>query len=390
MISCIGRSCNLCLSATYGVVRFVSDILERIVNKVIGAVAAIFLCIAETAASIANLAMQPIHWVVNLVARCFSTTEEGYRGVTINLNALGLAPDQMNLSAPNSETDSVNVLDLVDEYRRVERESQRLAGQGPRPASPDLSNTLRNLAHLSLSVTPFPQPGVENYNFLRQRASYDQLYYATMKKTLQRIILELRNPQVSVEKKKRALIALADGMSGCQPRKLEECQRQCRLLMSTAPEMHNLLLGYIQDLKEEIFLREFQGSQFHVLNYVRQEMGAEYGLNRSEINLRDPNIGVGGRPTMEAMRNVFESQYTTERLVQGVRTRIHLDENNSVWNAYIHTKLRAEAAARGENPDDPAVADRIVNEGTSFFDERLINERGVIFLLKSLGVVVPA
>ena len=40
--------------------------------------------------------------------------------------------------------------------------------------------------------------------------------------------------------------------------------------------MEQLLLEYVQGAKEECFIEAFQGSQFHVLNYVRSRVGQEY------------------------------------------------------------------------------------------------------------------
>lgn len=371
------RSCNLrpCVSR-------VGDCLETTIEKVAVAAYRVMLGIGDAIVAVASLASRAINWVISKSLGCFCSSDASYQGVVLNHGAFALAPDPMDLAAMGRLGQEVDVADLLTEYRRIyepgadnnliDRDYRRFFYRG---LEIDHIGTLVRLAQTDLRFVTRP---------------YDQLYYATMKTTLQCIILELRNPNIPDEKKRRALRALVDGAGGCNPRKLEECQRQLRFLKSTAPEMNTLLLGYIQDLKEEIFLQAFQDSQFHVLNNIRSRVGTLYGLNTNEVNLQDPYIHMGA-PTFDVeIQYVFHTQYTTQRVVQGVLTRIHLEENNSVWNEYIRTKLRAEAVARGENPNDPAVAGRMVDEATSFFDERLINERGVIFLLKNAGIVVPA
>ena len=111
----------------------------------------------------------------------------------------------------------------------------------------------------------------------------------------------------------RALDAIIEAQVKCAPRRLAECLRQHKLLKTATPEMEQMLLEYVRDLKEECFIEAFQDSQFHVLNYVRSRVGLEYGLEVNILVTSDPHLGVGGRPSDDSIRSEFNSSILPKR-----------------------------------------------------------------------------
>ena len=374
------------------------DTLVDVIGKVAEVALRVIIWIGEAAIYLAGLVMKPINWVFYKGIELVCSGDATYQGVILDRSAFAVAPERMDLDAFAAGGQEVNVHDLITEYRRIHgvgADNVRIEGSRPRgwglyDFSATEVSTLQNLVSLANTPVRVPRPGDYGYEHLRRTASYDQTYYTTLKKVLQNIIVELRNPEIPEEKKKRALRALADGAGRCRPRIVAECMRQYRMLRSTGPEVRNLLLEYVQDLKEEILLTYFQDSQFHVLNYMRTRVGEYYGLDMSQLTMEDPYLGVGGQPMDIMIHYVFQSQYTTERVVQGVKTRIHLEENNNIWLDCIREKLRRDAVARGESLEDVAVAERMAEEATSCFEGAQINDKGVIFLLKEAGTLVPA
>ncbi len=391
------RSCNLnirsdsfddCLSCT-------CETLADVMGKVAEVALRVLIWIVETSIYLAGLMMRPINWVFYKSIELICSGDASYQGVILDRSAFSLAPERMDLDAFAAGGQHVNVRDLTTEYQRIHGQGANVARRetsrwGVLFYSENELSTLQSLVSLAETPVRLPQAGDNDFEQQRRTATYNQTYFTTLKKVIQNIIVELRNPQIPEEKKKRALMALADGAARCRPRIVAECMRQYRLLRSTGPEVRNLLLEYVQDLKEEILLTYFQDSQFHVLNYMRSRVGEDYGLDTSQLTMEDPFINVGGQPLDVMIHYVFQSQYTTERVVQGVKTRIHLEENNNVWLECIRERLRRDAVARGENLQDEDVADRMGEEATSCFDGVQINERGVILLLKEVGIVVPA
>ncbi len=341
--------------------------LGSLISKVVSVVVYVFSAIANAALSLFSMAVKSVKWTVNLIlgSVCCCDCSGPYMGKVLNSAALNRAPLPLDLDELARHGALIDISHIVAEYRAV-------FGQQARDSDVNFLNGLVELAN-------------------RQgNSDYDRLYYSTLKKLLQNIIIELRKPDNEIEKKQRALAAIIEAQGRCTPRRLAECERQYKLLKTGNPEMEQLLLEYVQDLKEEILIEGFQSAQFHVINYIRSRVGRELGLNTSRLNLEDPHLRAGGTPSDTTIRNVFYAEYTPENVVEGVMTRIHLERNGDVCSAYIHQELREQAHRRGEDPNDDEISQRILDQGVSFFNGHLINQAGVVFLLESIGILIPA
>lgn len=361
------------------------DVAKAAFNLIATAVTAVASFIYKAVVYVLDTAYNAIYWVLSMLG-CAETRDPAaydYTGVSLNMSAIDRAPDPLDLDQLAATGMDIDVNDIVNEYDNTVR-AYRAAGNGRNETSRADREALRDLARMSVSQGSTP---------------YQIAYYSTVKKVLQNLILELRRPETSADKKMRALDEIIVAQSRCAPRRLAECIRQYKLLKTSNPEMVQLLLEHIQDFKEDFFLEAFERSgQFHVINHIRREHGDRYGLNRSLINLEDPHINCGGPPDASRVHAEFNRRYTSEGVVEGVMARLQVGECNQICLDYIRNELEIQARRRGENPQDENVAERIGQEATGFFNDTVVNGRnqsvinqaGVIFLLRGIGILNPA
>ncbi len=365
-----------------------NNIFCSIIERVVDAVKMVFVILAKIVVAASNLVNKGVKAIVNtatdtlwcvlaaLGCVSISTSGHDYSGVSINRANLNKAPEPVDLDALALNGANINVAEISDEYDGVAAEYRQAGNRRFDTSVPDKRalTALVELANRSGST------------------DYERTYHSTLKKAVQNIILELRRPnnETPVEKKMRALDAIIEAQLKCVPRRLEECLRQYKLLKTATPEMEQLLLEYVQGTKEECFIEAFQGSQFHVLNYVRSRVGQEYGLVTGVLVTQDPYLRVGGTPSDESIRYEFNNRFTPEAVVEGVMARIHLEGSNTPCLDYIRAELEQQARARGEDPQNEVVFDRIVTEATQMFNGSQINQKGVIFLLRGIGILNPA
>ena len=339
--------------------------LGYLIEKVVNAVTEIFRVITALAAIVVTRAMDAVMWVATLIlgALCRSNP---YARMVINNTALTKAPEPFDWNALIAANGTIHSREIITEYERI-------FGAGAQGADKTrLESLLREANHQS-------------------NDRYDQMYHEILTAIIKNVIIELRNPDIDIAKKKRALQGIIDGQGDCRPRRLEECQRQFRLLKSSGTAAEQMLLEHVQFVKEEIFLEQFQNDQFHMLNYIRSRVGHEFGLDVSDINLQDPNRTYGGNhPSDSTLRSVFFREYTPQKVIQAVLARILVDGNGNVFGPYILEQLEAQALEDGEDVNDNEVATRIEETGLSFYETdgtREINEAGVAFLLERIGIL---
>ena len=70
-------------------------------------------------------------------------------------------------------------------------------------------------------------------------------------------------------------------------------------------------------------------------------------------------------------------------------TRIHLEGSNGPCLDFIRFELEQQAE-QGEDPANEVVFDRITTEATQMFNGSNINQKGVIFLLRGIGILNAA
>ena len=207
--------------------------------------------------------------------------------------------------------------------------------------------------------------------FIRRVDSGCNPYSEHLQGVLKLFIAELRKPELSLEKKKTALLAIAEASHQCPPRTYDECLRQLKILTNRYPNLEQLLLSWIQFFKEEVLLEKYQDTQFHMLNEARQRL-PDWGLDSDPINLSDPHTSLfGGGPFVGPLnyRYVLNKELSPARLVAAIRNRVLQDEYN---NSFITKFLESREA------------DLPTDWQTQFFSEGKINYRGIAWILVRL------
>lgn len=213
---------------------------------------------------------------------------------------------------------------------------------------------------------------IQHYvDFIQRRSGPSDMYNNNLKLTAQNFILEMRKPylEVPLHKRRAAFFELADAAEHCRPRMYEEMQRQYKMVTNQQLTIEQKLLMWLQMLKEDILIQKFQGTQFHVINRARNEVGGEWGLDANEISQNDEHIGCGGSTSKEEYVKVLTKNYTPGRMVDAIHSRLIYDGNNELINQYMQHHL-----TDGTDP-------------TSLFESNgtTINHKGVAWLLIQHG-----
>jgi hypothetical protein len=223
------------------------------------------------------------------------------------------------------------------------------------------------------------KPYITQYiNFIKARQDQSGEYFDQLLCLAQNLIIELRKPEILLHKKQTALLEIADAQEKCKPRRFEETKRQFQEVSNRAETLEDKFLRWIQMFKEEIIIKTYQGTQFHVINRARIEIGEEWGLDRNAISTADEHIGCGGNTTKEEYRQTLTQNCTPASLVAALRTRIEYDGLNRDFSDYL-SHFSTELP---ENYDDAEEGffDIIVKESGGY--EAVLNERGITWLLE--------
>jgi hypothetical protein len=205
------------------------------------------------------------------------------------------------------------------------------------------------------------------------------LFCAQLTLFLRGIIKKLES--ASADQKKDILMELAEASTRCYPTWLEVSGRLFAELNGQAETVQVKLLRFLQDYKESIILDFCQNQvdlQWHALNYVRNILGEELGLN-TDLNHHDPYAGDKDAVFGKGLTKwLFLQKYeNVNRLISAVQTRINQDCDVSYYDCLVQT-----VKDRGiEDPND-YVATHFYSE-----DGLKLNESGVNLMLRTLGVI---
>ncbi len=172
--------------------------------------------------------------------------------------------------------------------------------------------------------------------FIRFANSGNSEYFITLRSYFKGIIFEMRKETTTDEMKSEALQSLSQGFFGCPAIRFQSVEKVYNKLSGRLPTAEDAILEAFQRYKENVFIQHYRitdNSPF--LNHIRREVGAELGLNTTQIQ-NDPNIDNGPRGTREEYLAVFNAAVSIHTLVQGMRTQL---------NAMMHDPDKSEALA---------------------------------------------
>ncbi len=247
------------------------------------------------------------------------------------------------------------------------------------------------------------QRNVEQRELLDQRSALDTRYVQFIKKAQEgsaayhkrldwlakNIIFELRKEKVSFQAKQTVLLSLADAAANCKPRRLEESQMQLLSLIGAKLDMKDKFLLWAQQVKEAIIIKQFQGSQFHVINHARYVIGEKWGLNTDPVNLNDEHLGCGAVATAQQYDNALRATYTPEHLIEEIYGRLVYDGDAKGAmeflkdDADVQESMAVMDGKYFEFIEDPS--SDAVGAGVS-----IVTRQGVAKIAERIGLITPA
>lgn len=233
-----------------------------------------------------------------------------------------------------------------------------------------------------------------------------------------------------------AFTCLADALDGCPPRKQEEIvkilinlrlfSRSTRLPGCGINEsiFFHALITKLSNCKDDIPMELFQGGQFHILNFIRNLYGDQWGLSHMPL-ANDPHqngCGAMQHPdyASEALEKLYTPKYAVQKAYEFITNNRELADvsvaalketfarifpSEADRRAFEETYLEAEGSPFATPASDAVtlmktIRARVFNaDATPATDSAgqpvynsysTLNERGVAFLLTMLGFLTPA
>jgi hypothetical protein len=189
-----------------------------------------------------------------------------------------------------------------------------------------------------------------------------------------------------------ALRKLDEAYKACQPTWLEGTKNVWNGL-SGRDDYRNKLLGWVQDVKEEMIKEEVQinrnNSQWHGLSYARKHRGERYGLDMSlEIDRADNFMTYSAFHSPGQIDDLFNNSYTESRLINGVMTRMHMEMEG--YGDYNRCKF-IDVLKQAVNDEEFDVMEEffetytVPNRYAGEVEDYRINAKGVMVLLMAIG-----
>lgn len=208
-----------------------------------------------------------------------------------------------------------------------------------------------------------------------------ELFYEQLSVFLIGIINKIESGQVSKDKEKDILMELAEASTRCCPTWLEVSAKLFAEVNDQAETVQIKLMRLIQEHKESIILEFCQqeaDAQWHALNYVRNILGRELGLN-TVLNTYDShaaqNDAVFGKGLVKWL---FLQRYENiNRLISSIQIMINSQKYDDSYHEFLLNEVRQQGIEEPENH----VTNHFYNENYQ------LNEAGVNFMLRCIGIV---
>lgn len=207
------------------------------------------------------------------------------------------------------------------------------------------------------------------------------LFYSQLSIFLKGIVEKLSSGEISKDKEKDILMELAEASTRCYPTWIETAHKLYAEINGQEEDAKVKLLRLIQDYKESILIEFVQSevdTQWHALNFVRNIVGNDLGLN-THLNEFDPYASNQDAAFGKSLTKwLFLQKYEdTNRLIASLHTKINAESYDGSYYDFL-VKLVSEKGI--ENPSD-YVANHFYNE-----DYQLKSE-AINFMLKSIDIL---
>jgi hypothetical protein len=284
----------------------------------------------------------------------------------INLQNIHLAAPPIEIPEEGPANGAIDLRVLVQKYDQLPNVDRHMEDGGSK------SGYLNRLCVLVNSQAPEIFPNNPN-----KRREFCQ----TVSLFLKAIIRKMNDGEISEDKQREILLELTEASTRCYPTWLAVSAKLFAEVCDNVETVQVKLLRHIQDYKETLILHYGQNSieaDWHVLSYMRNMLGAEFGLDTS-LNQMDP-YGVGRVPSFgkSFCKWILLQLYgNSNHLVSRIQDTINSQDFDPSYHDFLKEILRNQG---NEEPDD------YVTE--NFFDEDYkITFAGVCCMLKSMGIL---
>jgi hypothetical protein len=284
----------------------------------------------------------------------------------IDPEGLFLAPPPIQIPQELESDRSIDIRVLSKKFNQLQIPNDRSFGQTSK------QDCLRLLCNsiASESANIYPDEPEKRKLFCKQLSIY-----------LKGIIKKLESGEVSQEKERDLLMELAESSTRCSPTWLEDAGRLLAELSGQGETVEVKLLRFIQEYKEAIILQFCQkevDAQWHSLNFVRNILGHELGLN-TVLNALDPYAADSDPAFSKKLsRWLFLQRYeNVNPLISSIQTNINKQNYDQTYYDFLVNVIKQQNIA---NPQD-YVATHFYNE------DYKLTAAGVNLMLRSVGVL---
>lgn len=299
-------------------------------------------------------------WLLGKSISYFSKTR-------IDREGLFLAPPPIQIPKEEEADEFIDIRVLSERFNQLNVKDNRSAGQTSK------KDCLLRLCNWTAT---------QHADIYPDEPSKRVLFCSQLSIFLKGLLKKIDSGEVSKEKETDLLIELAEASTRCYPTWLEVGAKLFAEVYGQTETVSVKLLRFIQEYKESIIL-EFCDKevdlQWHSINFVRNILGHELGLNIA-LNEYDPYAVQTDRAFGKVLtRWLFLQRYeNVNRLISSVQSRINAQKYDPSFHDCLVSAIKEQGI---EKPED-YVAEHFYSE-----DHILLNEAGVNLLLRSIGVL---
>lgn len=287
--------------------------------------------------------------------------------IQIDPEGLSLAPPPIKIPEDLESDQAIDIMILAQKFNNLDVEDE---------ISSSRTHKSESLARLCTWVT------TEDEEIYKDNLRKRQLFCKQLSILLKGIIKKLDSNDLTEAKKRSILIELGEASTRCFPTWLQAATKLFAEANGQVGTAEVKLLRLVQDYKELIILEFCQKdakTHWHVLNFVRNILGRELGLN-TDLNAYDPYASQEEGPVFGKglVKWMFLQRYeNVSHLISGVQTMIEAQDYDSSYHDFL---VKAMTDRGIPDPED-YVADHF------YSDDFKLNELGVNFMLRSIGIL---
>jgi|GEM_PF-5409271 len=298
-------------------------------------------------------------WFVGKTVSHFSKTQIDHEG-------LHVAPESIQIPEDLASDQTIKISVLSDKFNALSL---------PEESSPDLTSKQESLQRLCDWIV------LEHRDLYPDDPSTRKLFCKQVSIFLKGIIHKIDSGKISEDKKREILKELAEASRRCYPTWLEVSAKLFGEVRGQVENVPQKLLRFIQDYKESITLEFCQNDadlHWHGLNYLRNILGSELGLNTT-LNALDFYAGNNDKIFSKNFSKwIFLQRYEdVNRLIASIQITINSREYDPSYHDFL---VETVGQQKIENPTD-YVADHFYTEDFK------LNDAGVNLMLRSIGIL---